>query len=321
MDTLEKRQLRSAFLAALFALMLGTAGWPAAAQSTGQRYFPETGHWLSGDFLSFYESVSNPEFLYGYPITDAFLDPRSGLMSQYFQRAHLTLNPANSPGERVVRTPLGREIYEPGGAIEIAANNPACQRFGGSEAMVCYSFLDFYLEHGGPGQFGNPISGMEFHQNRIMQYFEYARIEWHPDAGRGAQITLGNLGEVFFNLRGEDNRLKESSRGNRIQQAVIDLRASVFPETAIVGANDSQTLFVTVRDQNLEPISQAQVTYVVRFPSGATISNLMMPTDANGVTQQDFPVNSSDLGMVEVVVTISHANLIKVLRTSFRIWF
>src|SRR5512136_2280430 len=58
---------------------------PGISQDVGRRYFGETGHWVSGDFLLYYESISNPEMLLGYPITDEFtyLDPNQPDQPEY----------------------------------------------------------------------------------------------------------------------------------------------------------------------------------------------------------------------------------------------
>jgi hypothetical protein len=40
------------------------------AQGPAARYFPETGHWVAGQFLDFYESIPAQSWFYGYPITE-----------------------------------------------------------------------------------------------------------------------------------------------------------------------------------------------------------------------------------------------------------
>ncbi len=67
--------------------MLGI--FPVHAQENG-RYFPETGHTIDGQFVRFFDLQGGLEIL-GYPITDAFVDPRSGWLIQYFQNARMEL--------------------------------------------------------------------------------------------------------------------------------------------------------------------------------------------------------------------------------------
>lgn len=71
-------------------------------------YYAETGHQLCGRFRDYWHShglklgdagtVSNRESLalLGYPISEEFIDPDSGLTVQYFERARLEYNPAQA---------------------------------------------------------------------------------------------------------------------------------------------------------------------------------------------------------------------------------
>jgi hypothetical protein len=58
------------------------------AQSTAVLFFPETGHYVKGDFLLFYRSAPDPRLLFGYPITEE-ITSKDGKTVQYFQRARL----------------------------------------------------------------------------------------------------------------------------------------------------------------------------------------------------------------------------------------
>ncbi|MCZ6675246.1 MAG: hypothetical protein O7C75_20120 [Verrucomicrobia bacterium] len=321
---MKSRMIRKIFLVVLLALVSFIAGQTTSAQGQGQteRYFPETRHWMSGELLEFYQSNPFPEFVYGYPFTEAFIDPLTGLRTQYLQRARFEYHPENSPGKRVVLSPLGAWIYKPGEPVDITPNNPACRVFDGSPIQVCYSFLDFYLEYGGSNQFGLPISGLEIHGNRIMQFFERARIEWYPESRPGSQITLGNLGEVYFVQSGENDNLREILKDRILPQTdVTELRIHTFLDTAVITRDDTQTIFVTVYDQNLEPVPQAQVTYIVKYENGDILSNLLPSTDELGLTKQTFSVNASEQGIVEIYVTVTYINLSRTLQTSFRIWW
>jgi len=85
-----------AFIVFIFAL--GSNVERTIAQTTGgSQYFPETSHWVSGPFLDKYNSVEEPELLFGYPITEEFDDPISGYLVQYFQRARFELHPKAPP--------------------------------------------------------------------------------------------------------------------------------------------------------------------------------------------------------------------------------
>ncbi len=60
----------------------------------GGRYFPETGHYLTGDFLGFYKRA-NGEWRLGAPLSEAFPELINGkqTMVQYFQKGRLEINP------------------------------------------------------------------------------------------------------------------------------------------------------------------------------------------------------------------------------------
>ncbi len=71
------------------------------------RYFPESGHSLSGDFLTFFEANGDTA-QFGRPISEAFLC--SGSICQDFQSARFIWQPQNLPQERVRLEALGK-IY------------------------------------------------------------------------------------------------------------------------------------------------------------------------------------------------------------------
>ena len=77
----------------VFLVVLGTLTYQIAVTQNGDtRHFPETGHTVEGEFLAFYQQVSNPLLLYGYPITER-MTSKDGLVVQYFQRARFEWHP------------------------------------------------------------------------------------------------------------------------------------------------------------------------------------------------------------------------------------
>src|SRR5438105_4863865 len=55
-------------------------------------------------------------------------------------------------------------------------------------------FAAFWQQHDGALLFGAPLTGEIARPRLTVQYFERARLEWHPDWPAGSQITLGRLG-------------------------------------------------------------------------------------------------------------------------------
>jgi hypothetical protein len=89
---------------------------PPAQPVEGARFFPETGHNLSGPFLSYWEANGGLA-VFGYPITEERLERNAAdgeeYTVQYFERNRFELHPeqAGTPFE-VQLGLLGRQLYE-----------------------------------------------------------------------------------------------------------------------------------------------------------------------------------------------------------------
>ncbi len=101
---------------------------PPEAVGPGCLYFPETGHSLCGAFLAYWQSygiefgdpgVSFRESLalFGYPISEPFTDPVTGLRVQYFERARFEEHPQNPEPYRVLLGLLGTDLVRAKGWI------------------------------------------------------------------------------------------------------------------------------------------------------------------------------------------------------------
>lgn len=241
---------------ALIIILTSSLGWTnAVAQQSRQRYFPETGHLVSGEFLDAYERVEDPQLLYGYPITEMFRDPTTGYYIQYFQKARFELH-MDAPAElRVKLTPIGQFIYNAGATIPKLESSLGCQFFPETGYQVCYSFLEFFKKYGGVAQFGYPISNFEDRNGRIVQFFQIASLEWHPELPPGKQVVVSNLGAEYFDVRGENPGLLPPIKlDNFAPRTIIKLHAQAFPQNAVTALQGQQTIYVIVQDQNLFPI-------------------------------------------------------------------
>jgi hypothetical protein len=288
------------------------------AQEDGRLYVPETGHWITNDFLATYQSVSDPQSIFGYPITDAFINPTTQHVVQYFQRALFELHPENPPELRVEIKRLGEYLYKKGEVLPMLSNSPACQYFPDTGHQVCYAFLEFFKDHGGIAQFGYPISDIEIQEGRLVQYFQRACFEWHPELTTGHRVVLANLGQRYFDIRHENpQRLRPGST----IRTILSLKVRAFPGNAVMAPKGTQSIFVILQDQNLQPISNATVVLTVRYPSGKEDRYLADPTDNNGIAMVRFPMNDQTPGTVEVTVRVSFDTFEQTTRTSFRIWW
>ena len=88
--------------AAILLILAISIPLPAFAQAESGRYYSETGHTLAAEFVDYFDSHGGLELL-GYPITDAFVDPWTGLLIQYTQNSRLELYPDPDSGTMRVR--------------------------------------------------------------------------------------------------------------------------------------------------------------------------------------------------------------------------
>jgi hypothetical protein len=161
---------------------------------------------LCGPFRDFYTANRPPLLLFGNPITPAEYatsDPR--LIVQYFDRARFEYRPGTATGVRL--TPLGRLLTATRHFAKVppAAGDMYIARTGFSIGGV---FLAFWKKHGGAQTLGYPISpvlrepnGDGTNRAYILQYFENARLEVHPEQSNTPfSIELGLLGRQYLCL-------------------------------------------------------------------------------------------------------------------------
>ncbi|NWG35298.1 MAG: hypothetical protein HXY42_12740 [Chloroflexi bacterium] len=303
-------------IASVVALMvLLASGGTAQAQSADVRYFPETGHYVKGAFLQFYNAAKDPLLVYGYPITEQ-ITARDGKTVQYFQRARFELTAAN----RIQLTPLGTLLYQPRSPL-LVENKNGCEKYP-TGYSVCFTFLDFYKAHGGPNQFGNPISPFESADGSIVQYFEGARFEWRADRGAEKWVIISDLGRLYFDLQKEDPaHLRPVPPPDAAIKPVLSLKARAFVLKAVTLKNGSQTVYVIVQDQTSEALENASVKATVRFTDGTTQEHLFT-TNARGIGQATFDFSNQKPGeLVTIEVSVNYQGLTTTTVTSFRIWF
>jgi hypothetical protein len=84
-------------------------------------------------------------------------------------------------------------------------------------------FLSFWRKNGGVLVFGYPLSGEIIEGGRIVQYFERARFEYHPEhLGTDGQVMLSLLGSELYGDRGfpdgqpQDGRVFFPETGNTL---------------------------------------------------------------------------------------------------------
>jgi hypothetical protein len=91
--------------------LLGTAPFQRvnASSDANCTYYPQTGHRLCFGFRDFWNAHGGLA-IYGYPISEEFTDPATGLTVQYFERQRLEWHPANPPAWQVEGGLLGAQL-------------------------------------------------------------------------------------------------------------------------------------------------------------------------------------------------------------------
>jgi hypothetical protein len=302
-------------------LCLLGANWSSVhAQTQDNKYFSETGHNVKGDFLKFYNANPNATFLYGYPITEQFTS-KDGKTVQYFQRARFEYRTDLPEGQRIQLTSLGRETYVSTAPLNVN-NTFACHNYTETGHAVCFAFLEFFDQYGGVTQFGYPISGFEYHENKIVQYFEKARMEWQPWKPESQRVVVSDLGRIFFDKVGEDPGLIPPVKPlDNTTSSVINLQVRAFAWKAVTLTTDTQVIFVIVQDQNLQPVANANCTTNVHWPDTHTQS-IATTTNSNGVGMVPLSFTSQPYGsLIYTDVSCVYNGLNGSTTTSFRIWY
>jgi hypothetical protein len=316
------------------ALLLASRMSIAHSQSPGENceYFAETDHYVCDEFLEFFETRGELE-IFGYPLTEAFDDPVRGLRVQYFQRARMELHPYNPEPYRVQLGLLGDElgysfppVNPPSGP---AFNNSLRHYFGRTGHIVSHSFLRYFREHGGLDIFGYPRSEFLDEDGLVVQYFQRARMEWHPDDLSGAEIRLTNLGEVYLERFG----IPGPGLGDRWElvtdtinienlDLVTKLEIDASVRHVITGRQGEQTVFVYVTDQLGRPLSGVIVSTTVGYPSDEIPYPCDAPTDDKGFTKLDFDMGDAFPGRNVVIdVTATYGDLTSTTQAFYLPWW
>jgi hypothetical protein len=289
----------------------------AAAQGEPDKYFPQTGFWVKGEFWQFYNNLDNADILLGYPISQEFTSV-DGKTVQYFQKARLELDVTQS----VRLSPIGealRKAQEAAGKLEVY-NPMGCKLFSETGFSVCYDFLTFFEANGGVAHFGNPLTPFEYHDNLIVQYFQNGRLEWQPWKPEGQKVTVGDLGKAYFLLVNENPSALDVEDGGNLQK-LLTLRPRVFTLKPVTRSDDQQTLFIVAQDQVWKPVAGAEIAIKVTWPDGSLRTDRQV-TNAFGVVRYELPVKNQPIGGIVLVdVVVSFGGVEGKTSASFRIWY
>jgi hypothetical protein len=307
---------------ALISFMLVGFGNVVQAQPQDFEFFKETGYYVGGEFLDYYHQFDDALTVFGYPITDEFIDPETGEKVQYFQKARFEMVQDTENPVRLLN--LGQIFYEPEGGIDLPqVNNSSNCRTYSTGFHVCMGFLSFYETHNGPTILGDPISNAEIRDGLYVQYFDNARLEFRSLLPPGQKIGLSDLGKIYFDKY--VRIIEEDEGGYSIPlppSPPLKLYALANVDHPLLPQNSSQVINVIVLDQNQEPIIGADIDVIFKLDEWENTINLP-PSDENGISRSYIEIGNLPLmKIVEVEVIVKHENALEArAQTWFRLWW
>jgi hypothetical protein len=186
--------------------LLAVAIFTVAAPTDERLCFPQTGKCVAGRFLTRWRAAGGLA-INGYPLSGEFtetLEDGKPYTVQYFERVRMEYHPENQPPYDVLLGQFGRRILA---GIPDAPTAPATPRDGSIFFLETGHNVDadifaFWLVNGGLSQFGYPLSEefvqrLEDNQLYVVQYFERARIERHPENVAPYRLLLGQFGRAL----------------------------------------------------------------------------------------------------------------------------
>ena len=175
---------------------------PGPAAAAGSRYFAETGHNVPEVFATYW-AMQGGIATFGLPITEPY--GQDGLTIQWFERARFERHPENrdTPFE-VLLGQVGRESRKVDPPVAPAGLKDA--RYFVETGHNLALFLGYWQANGGLARLGLPLTEELREVNAsdgrayTVQYFERARLEWHPERkGTSYEVQEGLLGLERYN--------------------------------------------------------------------------------------------------------------------------
>ena len=173
---------------------------PPVRPDPSSRYFSDTGHYVRGDFLAFYNSTPQAAELFGLPLTEDFPQqfPDGRIFRvQYFERARFEYHPELPVGQRVQLGLLGTEALRGRtfDRLPPLQSTPTRLYFPETGHTISQGFLNYWKSRGGVRIFGLPLSEEMSEDGLTVQYFERARFEYHTGLeGTAYAVQLSPVG-------------------------------------------------------------------------------------------------------------------------------
>src|SRR3712207_79638 len=249
--------LRCFVLVSLLVLILAPRSLTHAAQVGDERCFPETKQCIRGRFLEYWEQNGGLA-VFGYPISEASnqvnRDTGTTFLTQWFERNRFELHPENARPYDVLLGRLGEDNLLKAGRdwrAEYRAERPEdadCEQrtTDGKVFLLCGPIRGYYKTHGlefdgRPGfseaeslaLFGLPLTQPKLETNAsgdtvYTQWFERARMEFHPTKPEPYKLLLGLLG----NEARASTPQPQPQPATRPALTVVDLDGTVYERGA-----------------------------------------------------------------------------------------
>jgi uncharacterized protein YkwD len=186
---------------------------PSTGAPSSSQYFAPTGKSVSGDFLNIYKKYGLSRI--GYPVSDEVNE--GGTRVQYFERVRMEFHPELSKaGYNVMLTRLGAQISEGSHFATVAPFASTASRAYVRETghSLAEPFLSYWKKNGGVDLFGYAISEAIKQDGMTVQWFERARMEYHPElASKGQAVQLTLLGKLAYDRAGYAAQAQAPSGG------------------------------------------------------------------------------------------------------------
>lgn len=248
--------------------LFSSVGGRASTHAQERLCFSETGNCISGRFLQYWQQNGGLS-IFGFPVTperpEQNADTGKTYVTQWFERNRFELHPELVAPYDVLLGRLGSDRLGQMGinwqaAPRESGPKPGCQWFEQTGHNVCNqegaSGFRSYWEGNGlltPGLdryqrslalFGLPLTALRSETNTsgdtvLTQWFERARLEWHPDKPAAYKVLLGLLG---------NDVQRGSMQGD---PKLVDI--GVSPSVAVAG--NQITLSYTIQSPRAEQVT------------------------------------------------------------------
>jgi hypothetical protein len=262
----------------------------------------DTTYEVADIFITMYDSVDNPQGIFGNPISRAYTNPDNGSLMQYFENVRFETITDNYGRVSVIISDLGTQLFDPAGK-EMVIIDKNCTHFGENEYPICHEFRKFYEDNHGKIYFGEPISHVYAQKSRYFQYFANVCLIWDSITN---DVVLAPLGDTYL------------SSYEPMRYTIID---STYPELMVVDNEQAselsvytsvdhpfihpfweQTVAIYVTDESGAPIEGASVTVWVILPNGQFEIYRPADTNQNGISTFTIPaLANTGIGHNELV--------------------